>query len=306
MMTTPKKLLQLDGLCKSILTKTLRAKNILILKDISFDVREGDIIGIIGVNGAGKSTLLKTIMGFLSPSSGNMELATGVRIGYLPENPYYYDYLTLKELLWFAARASGMSSAAFREILPEIVLKVGLSGKESGRLRTFSKGMTQRAGLAAAIIHNPDLVILDEPMSGLDPIGRKLFFDLILDLKIMGKTILFCSHILTDVERLCDHVLVMHQGRIQEHIHKTDLEMTGHLQVLLEPSQQASDWLASLPPAMHVLPEKNGFHCLLSDLDRILKEFKQKHIRIESMEAPKQSLEDLFWQITRSAETGGV
>jgi ABC-2 type transport system ATP-binding protein len=136
-------------------------------------------------------------------------------IGYLPENPYLYDYLSAEEILWFGGKASGLSSAAIRSKSDELLSKVMLQNARSRKLRTYSKGMVQRVGLALALIHDPEVVILDEPMSGLDPIGRKMVGDIIQELKAQGRTVFFCSHILTDIERFCDRIGIIVNGRLK-------------------------------------------------------------------------------------------
>jgi ABC-2 type transport system ATP-binding protein len=190
------------------------------VKDLSFDIKAGESFGIIGVNGAGKSTTIKMLVGFIRPDSGEIIIAgkspddpdSRTGIGYLPENPYFYDNLTGEELLRFSSQASGQEKKAGEQRSKALLERVGLYEVRKQKLRTYSKGMTQRAGISFALVHDPDIIILDEPMSGLDPLGRKLVIDLIRELKEQGKTVLFCSHILNDVERICDRVAVMDGG----------------------------------------------------------------------------------------------
>ena len=201
----------------------ITAKRVTAVHDVSFDVKEGEIFGIIGPNGAGKSTLLKMLMGFIRPSTGSISIfdipsnATEVRkkIGYLPENPYYYDHLSAEELMRFSGSTSGMNRDDINERMTYLLRVMNLSHAQKRKLRTYSKGMTQRAGICFALIHDPDLIIFDEPMSGLDPLGRALVVDLIFELKRKKKTVLFCSHILNDVERLCDRMAIMDQGQLK-------------------------------------------------------------------------------------------
>jgi len=201
------------------------------VQGITLRVDKGQILGIIGPNGAGKSTLLKMILGFTTPDSGSIEInglspfnpESRNAVGYLPENPYYYDHLTTDELLVFCGRTAGMDREVFKARTGELLRITGLTEARGSKLSTYSKGMTQRAGLCFALIHDPDIVILDEPMSGLDPIGRKMVFDLIIDLKARGKTVLFCSHILTDVEKLCDTITIMAKGTVRRQLTKTDM-----------------------------------------------------------------------------------
>lgn len=206
-------------------------KTIDAVTDFSLNIEQGQILGIVGPNGAGKSTLLKMLMGFIKPTSGTINVLgmspsnPGIKqdIGYLPENPYYYDHLSAEELMRFSAGVSGMNRGAADASIDRLLKAMSLEHARSRRLRSYSKGMTQRAGICFALVHDPKLVILDEPMSGLDPIGRRDVVDLVLDLKAQGKTILFCSHILNDVERLCDRMAIMNRGRLLKVMNKNDL-----------------------------------------------------------------------------------
>ncbi|MGA9885551.1 MAG: ABC transporter ATP-binding protein [Candidatus Acidiferrales bacterium] len=193
------------------------------LDNLSLRVEEGEIFGFLGPNGAGKTTTLKLLMGLVFPTSGTArilgrpidDVAMHRDIGYLPEQPYFYDYLTARELLDYYARFSGFPAAERRARVSRVLERVGLAASADVQLRKFSKGMLQRAGIAQAIIHDPRIVFLDEPMSGLDPIGRREVRDIILDLKTQGRTVFFSTHILSDAEMLCDRVAVLHQGRLR-------------------------------------------------------------------------------------------
>ena len=190
--------------------------------DVDLTIRRGEIFGLLGPNGAGKTTLIKTILGLLRPDAGSIHVfglpSSGrearARLGYLPENPYFYDYLTAREFLDFYARLQGIPKSDRRDRVGRTLERVGLGGRADTALRTFSKGMTQRLGLAQAIQHEPDLVILDEPMSGLDPLGRREVRDLILALRRAGKTVFFSSHILQDAEMICDRIAILKSGRL--------------------------------------------------------------------------------------------
>ncbi|MBR4597191.1 MAG: ABC transporter ATP-binding protein [Opitutales bacterium] len=209
----------------SRLTKYFRSgiRGILVraLNEVSFAVRRGEIFGLLGPNGAGKSTAIKIMLGLLKQNSGECRIfgekigeKTKSKIGYLPEAPNFYGFLTAKELVKFYAQMSGMRSAD-AEISAENALSLaGLSDCQDRPLSTFSKGMLQRAGLAAAVAHDPELVILDEPNSGLDPIGMSDMKDLILRLKASGKTVLICSHMLREVEQICDSVAILYKGEV--------------------------------------------------------------------------------------------
>ena len=189
---------------------------------LSFSVQPGECVGFIGANGAGKSTTIKTIMGFMFPVSGSASvfgLSAGTaesrrRIGYLPEVALYYPFMKARELLELYGGLGGLSRKEVRERAGPLLERVGLAGKEESLLRSFSKGMQQRLGIAQSLITEPDLLIFDELSSGLDPVGRHDLREVLLDLKRAGRTVFFSSHELTEVESLCDRVLIIHQGQV--------------------------------------------------------------------------------------------
>ncbi len=199
----------------------LRKKRI--LDGISFRVREREIFGFIGPNGAGKTTTLKVLMGLIRPTSGEAsilghdvgEITFRRQIGFLPEQPYFYDYLTGREILRFYAKLSGVPQGRREPRVSELLSLVGLAEAGDTRLRSYSKGMLQRIGVAQALVHDPTVVFLDEPMSGLDPVGRKEVRDIILRLRAEGKTIFMSTHILSDVEMVCDRVAIIAEGKIR-------------------------------------------------------------------------------------------
>ncbi|MFO7760371.1 MAG: ABC transporter ATP-binding protein [Desulfobia sp.] len=201
------------------------------LARLDLKVKSGEVFGVIGPNGAGKSTSLKILMGFVRPDSGRINLLghnpgnpeTHNRVGYLPENPCLYENLTITDHLRFAARTSG-NTANLKERTKKILSLVDLAHAARTPIRRFSKGMTQRAALAYALFHEPEILILDEPMSGLDPFGRRLVVDIIRQYNQKGHTILFCSHILTDVERICDRIGIMNRGSLVATITPAELE----------------------------------------------------------------------------------
>lgn len=212
------------------------------VEDVSLDIDSGEILGIIGRNGAGKSTIIKMIMGFIRPDKGDiiidgktpLDPDSRLNVGYLPENPYFYDNLSAEELLKFSSYASGLDKKSAKKRIKILLEKVGLYSVRQQKLRAYSKGMTQRAGISFALVHDPAIIILDEPMSGLDPFGRKMVIDLIKDLKQSGKTVLFCSHILNDVERICDRVAIMDSGKLKGIFTKQEiLENSGMEELFL-------------------------------------------------------------------------
>lgn len=208
----------------------LRRKRV--LHDVSLRIERGEIFGFVGPNGAGKTTTMKILMGLIRATSGRATIlghAVGEtefrrEIGFLPENPIFYDYLTGRETLDFYARLSGLESRARRERVALLLDWVGLDGAADQRLRSYSKGMLQRVGIAQALVHDPSVVFLDEPMSGLDPLGRKAIRDLILRLREDGKTVFMNTHILSDMEMVCDRIAIIvagrvrYQGRIEEYL----------------------------------------------------------------------------------------
>jgi ABC-2 type transport system ATP-binding protein len=216
------------------------------LRGISFSVERGEIFGFLGPNGAGKTTTIKILMGLIFPSGGSAKVfgapvgdrGAKQRIGYLPENPYFYDYLDVRELLDMVGRLHGLPRVVRRRRTGELLEEVGLADAGKRPLRSYSKGMLQRAGLAQALIGDPELVVLDEPMSGLDPIGRKEVRDLIVRLRERGKTVFFSTHILSDATLLCDRVGIVVGGELRD---------TGPLGELLRPGIDAVEVLWSAP-----------------------------------------------------------
>lgn len=193
-----------------------------VLRDVTLSVRRGEVYGFLGPNGAGKTTSMKCLLGLLRPDQGEIEIfgrpgsepAARDKLGYLPEHPYFYPHLTGRELIDYFGRLFGIPAAERRRRTDELLERVGMAQRADQPLRQFSKGMMQRIGLAQALINEPELVILDEPMSGLDPIGRREIKDIILSLRDAGTTVFFSSHILADAEALCDRVGLLFNGRI--------------------------------------------------------------------------------------------
>src|SRR5882762_3842047 len=220
-MTAPA--IEIENLCKEYPHGFLHLRKKVSLEGLTMQVEDGEVFGFLGPNGAGKSTTIKLLMGIIFPTTGSArilgkpvsDVAMRRHIGYLPEQPYFYDYLTAAEILDYLARFHGYSTAERNERVQKMLKKVGLETAGKIQLRKFSKGMLQRVGLAQAILHDPKLVILDEPMSGLDPVGRREVRDIILELKNAGKTILFSTHILSDAEMLCDRVGVIVGGKLR-------------------------------------------------------------------------------------------
>ena len=240
------------------LSKTYRvgffARRVRAVEDLSFEVRAGEIFGLLGPNGAGKTTALKMLLGFVKPTSGHAfiagrragTVASRRQLGYLPENPALYEFLRGDEYLIFAGRLCGLSRADARKRTAELLERVGLAGRADRPIRKFSKGMVQRLALAQALVGDPRIAILDEPMSGLDPIGRKDVRDLILQLRDEGRTVLFSTHILSDVEAICDRVGILVEGRLTDCGALADLVAPGARAVELVVENASPDLVARL------------------------------------------------------------
>jgi ABC-2 type transport system ATP-binding protein len=283
-----------------------------ILKGLSFKVYPGEIYGLIGPNGAGKTTTFKSIIGLIFPDEGGIKLfgrhhvqsSAKARIGFLPENPYFYDYLTAKEFLSYHAHLFGMKGHQRNKRIQELIALVGLNAKSGVQLRKYSKGMLQRIGLAQALLNDPDFILLDEPMSGLDPVGRREFRDIILDQKKRGKTILFSSHILSDAEMLCDWVGILVNGKIVK---------TGRVSDLVSRKVKyyeiaCSDVSPEDIPAPNRIISHKGSHLLVQvpeeqDLRRLLSLIKRSGGRLVSLIPHRKSLEDEFIEEIRLAES---
>jgi ABC-2 type transport system ATP-binding protein len=199
-------------------------KKVEALKALDLEIRQGEIFGLLGPNGSGKTTTIKLILGLLFPTSGQAlvfgreatEVTKNERIGYLPEESYLYQFLNAEETLDFYGRLFNMSPVLRRQRTADLIDMVGLNWAKRRQLKEYSKGMTRRIGLAQALINDPDLIVLDEPTTGLDPIGTREMKDLILRLKEQGKTVLMCSHLLADVQDVCDRIGILHQGEMKE------------------------------------------------------------------------------------------
>jgi ABC-2 type transport system ATP-binding protein len=219
----PNAAIQIDNLTKDYPFGFLHLKTKRSLEGLTMRVENGEVFGLLGPNGAGKSTTIKLLVGLIFPTAGAAhilgksigDISMHQEIGYLPEQPYFYDYLTAAELLDYFARFHNLQAADRRDRIARMLKKVGLETAGKIQLRKYSKGMLQRVGLAQAILHDPKVVILDEPMSGLDPLGRREVRDIILELKREGRTILFSTHILSDAEMLCDRVGVIVGGKLR-------------------------------------------------------------------------------------------
>ncbi len=285
------------------------------LDRLTLDIEQGEVFGFLGPNGAGKTTTLKLLMQLIFPTSGRAEilgrpvgdLATRRRIGYLPENPYFYDYLTGEELLNYFAQLFGYGAADRRARVAALLDRVGIGKERRLQLRKYSKGMIQRVGIAQAILNDPEVIFLDEPMSGLDPLGRRDVRALILELRDQGRTVFFSSHILSDAEALCRRVAVVAGGR---------LASVGRLSEIL--AFQVRGWelvVSDVPPEMldrvkptvqRVLEISTGRYTFVLPMDgspdRLLSELVAGGAKLVSLNPLHDTLEDYFLQ--RVAEAG--
>ena len=278
--------------------KGLVRKKIRAVESVSFSVEKNEIFGFVGPNGAGKTTTIKMLMGLIFPTAGSIEIlgrkAADIEakrlIGFLPENPYFYDYLTGRELLDFIGQLFGLPRAERRRRIEQLLEMVGLARSGGLALRKYSKGMLQRLGIAQALINDPELVILDEPMSGLDPIGRKEIRDLIVQLHKDGKTVFFSTHILSDVELICDRVAIVVGGKLRDvgPLEKLLSPKLLHTEVVLEQGGDRRE--QRLPPS--------------EDVGAFLMGSLQKGQQVISVTPRRESLEDLFVREVEGSDTG--
>ena len=282
-------------------------KRVIAVDGVNLEVRRGEVFGFLGPNGAGKTTTLKMLMGLIYPTSGRAWLfgrdlgdpETKARLGFLPESPYFYDYLTSREFLGFYGHLFGLWGAVLDKRIDELLELVSMTHAKDLQLRKFSKGMLQRVGVAQALINDPELVVLDEPMSGLDPIGRKEVRDLILRLKESGKTVLFSSHILHDAEVLCDRVAMILKGRLVACGRVTDLlDQGASHQVELVVDRLTPEGLDHLRPRTDkVVMQGDLMLVVLRSQQQVggaLEIIRTAKARLVSLNPQKGSLEDLF------------
>jgi ABC-2 type transport system ATP-binding protein len=283
------------------------------LHPLHLAIDEGEIFGFLGPNGAGKTTTLKMLMGLVFPSAGSakilgMELddpGMKAQIGFLPEQPYFYDYLTARELLRYYGQLSGMDSRGLGAKVDTVLEKVGLRDAMNVQLRKFSKGMLQRAGIAQAILHDPKVVFLDEPMSGLDPMGRREVRGLIEELKQEGKTVFFSTHILSDAEALCDRVAVISQGKLRGT--GAVAELTSGVKGKVEIIWRGGSVPATMKPlAAEIRAAGDTTRAVLSEQsqDAAIEALRIAGLRLISVTPLRTSLEEYFMAQLRPSEEG--
>jgi ABC-2 type transport system ATP-binding protein len=297
--------LRADGLSKTF-RKPFTGKRVEAVRGVSFQVTRGEIFGFLGPNGAGKTTSIKMMTGLISPTGGVISIlgrqvpAPDVmgRVGFLPESPYVYPYLTPREFVALCGRLCGLGGPSLARKVVQVVERVGIGHAIDRPARALSKGMLQRAALAAALVHDPELLILDEPMSGLDPVGRKEVRDLIVEERQRGHTVFFSSHILSDVEMLCDRVCILRQGEVV---------VAGSLRELLVEKKRRSEVTIAgageslrslLAPIATGMREVGGALVLEVEGDDAVRTVVERALsdgaRLESVTPKRETLEDLF------------
>ena len=301
--------IEIENLTKDYEVGFVRKRKVRALDGLSLAVNQGEIFGFLGANGAGKTTTLKLLMRLIFPTAGSArilghdiaDISMHSRIGYLPENPYFYDYLTALEFLNFCGQIFGLSQVARNRRSRELLAQVHLDeNKWNIQLRKFSKGMLQRVGLAQALVNDPEVVFLDEPMSGLDPIGRREVRDLIAALRQEGKTVFMCSHILSDIEVLCDRVAILKGGRLAQigYLEELRQQVAGRnqVEVVLSGVDEAT-LKPNLPPESLVTSTPAGLRIELKDerdVDSVIAALRTAGGKLVSVQPLRQSLEELF------------
>jgi ABC-2 type transport system ATP-binding protein len=307
-------IVEIENLTKDYDVGFWRKRKVRALNGLSLTVNQGEIFGFLGANGAGKTTTLKLLMRLIFPTSGTAsilgrdisDVSMHLRIGYLPENPYFYDYLTALEFLNFCGDLCGISKSERNERAKQLLTRVGLKETRwNTQLRKFSKGMLQRVGLAQALINDPEIVFLDEPMSGLDPIGRREVRDLIATLRQDGKTVFMCSHILSDIEVLCDRVAILNGGRLAQIGVLDELRQQAAGQNLIEIVVSGTDATTlqnhlAKPNDFKVNANPAGLRIEVADdldVDVVLAALRKANGTLVSVQPVRQSLEELFLDV---------
>jgi len=305
--------IRIDKLTKDYAIGFWRKRPYRALDALSLQIDTGEVFGFLGPNGAGKTTTLKLLMQLIYPTSGAAEILgrpvgdvdARRRIGYLPENPYFYDYLTAEELLTYFARLFGYSPADQTRRASALLDKVGIGAERKLQLRKFSKGMIQRVGIAQALLNDPEVVFFDEPMSGLDPLGRREVRSLILELRDQGRTVFFSSHILSDAESLCSRVAVVAKGRLAASGRLSDIlgdRVRGWELVVANVRQDVAARVAATRTT-EISPGRYAFELALeTPPERVLADLTASGATLVSLNPVQDTLEDFF--VRRVAETG--
>jgi ABC-2 type transport system ATP-binding protein len=282
------------------------------LHPLHLTVEDGEIFGFLGPNGAGKTTTLKLLMGLVFPTAGSARILgrdwtdpqVKAQIGFLPEQPYFYDYLTAHELLEYYGQLSGVPAKQRKQRVEQVLQQVGLRDVQGVQLRKFSKGMLQRVGIGQAILHDPKLVFFDEPMSGLDPMGRREVRDLMSQLKSEGKTVFFSTHILSDAETLCDRVAVIHKGELRGVGAVEDLtsSVQGKVEVIWHGTQVPAS-IKALGGECHVTGDRVRAIINENQQDAMIDALRRERLRLIAITPVRTSLEAYFVEKLRRSET---
>ena len=300
--------IEITNLTKDYEVGFFRKRKVRALDGLSLSIDGGQIFGFLGANGAGKTTTLKLLMRLIFPTTGSarilghdiQDVSMHQRIGYLPENPYFYDYLTAREFLDYCAQIFGFPAAVRRQRAADLLARVKLDEKRwDTQLRKFSKGMLQRVGLAQSLVNDPEIVFLDEPMSGLDPVGRREVRDLIASLRNEGKTIFMCSHILSDIEVLCDQVAILKKGRLAQVGYLDELRRKTEGPNRMEVTATGTDAnsLRKHLSGADIAPTPRGLRIEIAsedEIENVLAALRQAGGKVVSIQPVKQSLEELF------------
>jgi len=298
--------IEIENLTQDYTTGFWRKRPVRALDSLSLQVEAGEVFGLLGPNGAGKTTTFKILMSLIRPTAGKARILGAAiddvrmraRVGYLPEQPYFYDYLTAREFLVYCGALCDLPAHEAKQRATDLLSQLGLADSADKQLRKFSKGMLQRIGVAQALINDPEVLFLDEPMSGLDPLGRREVRDLIVSLRAQGKTIFFSSHILTDVEAMCDRVAILNRGRLIESGKLSEILKTRGNEIEVVLSGVSEEVLIGLRSfAVAVSPTPGGARVRLQNdqqIARLLELTRQTGGRIVSINPVRESLEDLF------------
>lgn len=304
--------IEIFGLEKTYMVGFWRKRPKIALRPLHLTVEDGEIFGFLGPNGAGKTTTLKMLMGLVFPTAGKARILgkewtdpdVKARIGFLPEQPYFYDYLTAHELLDYYGQLSGVDARDRKSRIEEVLYRVGLPDIKGIQLRKFSKGMLQRVGIAQAILHSPKLVFLDEPMSGLDPLGRREVRDLMLQLQAEGKTVFFSTHILSDAEALCDRVAIIHKGELRGvgAVEELTKSVQGQVEVIWEGTQVPAS-MKALGGDFHVTGETVRAVIPENQQDAAIDALRRERLRLISITPLRTSLETYFVEKLQHSQT---
>ena len=309
----PMKIIEIENLCKAFST-TFGKKTVTALNDVTLSVEQGTIFGLLGQNGAGKTTLIKVLLGIVYPTAGSCKmfgedftnLHLKKRIGFLPENHKFPNYMTGKEVMTFFGKLSGLENLYLTKRIDEMLELVEMTKWSKSKIKTYSKGMMQRLGLAQAMLNNPDLLFLDEPTDGVDPIGRKEIRNVLLTLKEQGKTIFLNSHLLSEVELITDRVAILHKGKIIREGNVHELTSRKEEYRIIVDSELESKLNESLKEKYELQKISSSTYLIRVDEQRPVNDFvdqlRSKGISIKEMAQEKNSLEDVFISLVKAEE----